>query len=502
MTTTIKTYQGRRPRSNEELRATLRMMRGGIVNWSLTAAGMLVLSQLAGASLLPTFIYFGIAMVYLAVFGWIIASRYSERFADPTLSFPQLAIATANHALAMWQVPEIGLYFVINLSQVFAFGLFQMKAVEYRRLLLVAGGLMLVVILHRGGALSFPLDTMTGQLVLFLVCFHALWRFVLIGNHVGELRRKVRAENAALAESEARFKGLTELSSDWYWERDKDGYYTRFDSGRGRRVSTTGTLVGKKVGEGQFEIEFEGGWDAFKALLDARKVYYDVVFKKRLEDGTMYFTSSSGMPVFGQNGEFQGYRGVSRDITEQRRAAKRIEYLATHDGLTGLPNRFLFNQLLSMALQAGRRQNQRFGVLFIDLDRFKEVNDSKGHHAGDALLKTVAARMKEALRAVDVVARVGGDEFAVLVQGVETGDQLAIVADKLLSVASQPVHLDSEACEVSASIGIAIYPDHGEDEESLLRNSDDAMYLAKESGRNAYRFFTSGSGADGVKSES
>jgi diguanylate cyclase (GGDEF)-like protein len=172
-------------------------------------------------------------------------------------------------------------------------------------------------------------------------------------------------------------------------------------------------------------------------------------------------------------------------------ADQRIEYLASHDSLTNLPNREMFNQLLHFAIEAAARHRQRFAVLFIDLDRFKIINDSLGHEAGDILLVEIGNRLRRTLRASDAVARLGGDEFVVILEAAaETGD-VERVARNLLSVLSQPVQLSGHECHTTASIGIAMFPADGTDAPTLTKNADMAMYLAKEDGKNGFRFFTS-----------
>jgi diguanylate cyclase (GGDEF)-like protein len=175
---------------------------------------------------------------------------------------------------------------------------------------------------------------------------------------------------------------------------------------------------------------------------------------------------------------------------EKTRADARIEYLASHDSLTGLPNREMFNQLLHFAIEAARRYERQFAVLFIDLDRFKIINDSLGHEAGDALLIEIADRLRRDLRSSDIVARLGGDEFVVILeQAADRGDIEAITRKLLLSV-SEPVQLSGHECHTTASIGIAMFPADGSDVHTLTKNADMAMYLAKEDGKNDFRFFT------------
>jgi diguanylate cyclase (GGDEF)-like protein len=179
-----------------------------------------------------------------------------------------------------------------------------------------------------------------------------------------------------------------------------------------------------------------------------------------------------------------------RDL-ERKGAEERIQYLATHDGLTGLPNRVMFGQLLGLELASARRYQRKLALLFIDLDGFKAVNDTLGHAAGDTLLKEMAARLKRTLRASDVVARLGGDEFVVLIQEANDAGQVSAVARKLLAATARPVEISGQECRVTASIGICMYPGDAHDEESLMKSADRAMYLAKEAGKNNFQFHRS-----------
>jgi diguanylate cyclase (GGDEF)-like protein len=182
--------------------------------------------------------------------------------------------------------------------------------------------------------------------------------------------------------------------------------------------------------------------------------------------------------------------GQIGQFLQRKQGEVRIQYLATHDGLTGLPNRVMFSQLLNVAIPSARRYKRSFAVLFIDLDRFKLINDTLGHEAGDKLLQEIAARFTECLRESDVVARLGGDEFVVLVQEVGNAEQVATVARKILSAALKPVVLSGQECRVTASIGISMFPADAQDEQSLMKNADIAMYLAKEEGKNNFQFYS------------
>jgi diguanylate cyclase (GGDEF)-like protein/PAS domain S-box-containing protein len=210
----------------------------------------------------------------------------------------------------------------------------------------------------------------------------------------------------------------------------------------------------------------------------------------RRKDGITVWTETKFSFIRDKDQRLVGILGVMRDITERKRMEQQINYMATHDTLTGLPNRLMFSQLLNQVIRSAQRHGKQLAVLFIDLDRFKIINDSLGHEAGDQLLKKIAKRFKRSLRVVDVVGRLGGDEFVIFIEEVEEFRQVEIVAQKLLSSAIKPMVLQGQECRVTASIGISIYPRDGEDEQSLIKNADIAMYFAKEEGKNNYQFYS------------
>ncbi|MEW6445248.1 MAG: PAS domain S-box protein [Pseudomonadota bacterium] len=180
---------------------------------------------------------------------------------------------------------------------------------------------------------------------------------------------------------------------------------------------------------------------------------------------------------------------VARDITERKAAEQRFTHLATHDALTGLPNRVLLKDRLQQAIAQAQRDHDLLAVIFIDLDNFKVINDTMGHDVGDELLKQVAGRMRGSLRESDTVARLGGDEFVVLLHGGDARD-VELVADKLLATLAPAYEIGARQLYSGASLGIAVYPKDGEDMEALMRNADTAMYAAKSQGRNQHRFFS------------
>lgn len=212
----------------------------------------------------------------------------------------------------------------------------------------------------------------------------------------------------------------------------------------------------------------------------------------RRKDGAIYPEWVNISLVRDEQGLATGYVAVFSDITALKAAEERLHHLAHHDSLTGLPNRLLLAGLLERAIQSALRNRCRLAVAFVDLDRFKQVNDGHGHRAGDAVLREASRRLRAALRASDSVARVSGDEFVVLLEELASTDQGRPVIDKLLRAFEVPIEIENCLVEMTISIGVALYPDDGEDADTLLRNADIAMYSAKEGGRNTYRFFHQG----------
>ena len=305
-----------------------------------------------------------------------------------------------------------------------------------------------------------------------------------------DVTKRARSERS-LRESEGRFRSLTALSSDWFWEQDAAHRFTRIegrplDDASGGDAPSAG--LGKTFAELGYEVD--GGWDVQRALIEAQQPFRDVVMVRLNQDEGARYIRVSGEPILHSDGGFAGYRGVSRDITHEKTAEARIRYAAAYDGLTGLPNRTQFSQLLNAAIQAAQTQKRQFALLFIALDRFKVINDSLGHEAGDALLKAVASRLSGCVRKSDVVARLGGDEFVMLLQDLDDADRVTAIARKILESAAAPVNIQGQECRVSASIGISMYPSDAQDEATLMQNADAAMYRVKEQGKNSYRFYS------------
>lgn len=213
-------------------------------------------------------------------------------------------------------------------------------------------------------------------------------------------------------------------------------------------------------------------------------------FCNRKKDGNLYWEYAHISPVKDNNGVISHFVAVKQDFTERKRMEETIRQMALIDTLTSLPNRRLFKDRLTMELAHAQRSNEMLAIMFIDLDRFKEVNDTLGHSAGDKLLQCIAGRLRECVRKNDTVSRFGGDEFNVLLPTVHKTENVVIIAEKIIKIARQPIIIDGIELFITFSIGIALFPCDSEDADTLLKYADCAMYRAKESGRNNYKFYT------------
>ncbi len=305
------------------------------------------------------------------------------------------------------------------------------------------------------------------------------------------LESRVAERTAALAASEARFRSFTSLGSDWYWEQDAA---FRFTAISGNFAEVTGFSVEEHLGRTLWDLDGadapEGGWALHRARLESHETFFDVVLKRAHPLRGYGYAAISGEPVFAADGTFSGYRGIGREITQQKLAEENINRLAHYDTLTNLYNRGAFFERLNHALTLAQRHGRALAVLFIDLDRFKDVNDAFGHVSGDEVLKIMAQRIADTIRASDTAARLGGDEFIVLAEHVTRENDVSEFAERLLDALSEPFRLHGQECRLGASVGIAMCPHDGEDAATLLKKADIAMYRAKESGRNGLAFFS------------
>ncbi len=312
---------------------------------------------------------------------------------------------------------------------------------------------------------------------------------VLEGTLIDITDRKLT--ETALRESEARYRLMAENSTDLISRTTARGVFV-YASDAIRR------LLGYEPAEvmGHSVLEYIEPEDHPLVLrytrgLERGNMQRTFSYRARRKDGSqVWFETTSRPIVHSVRGGIDEIVSVSRDISERRRAEEQIEYQAYHDALTGLPNQLLFRDRLTIALAHAKRQQKPLAVMFLDLDRFKLVNDTLGHSLGDELLRAVSVRLRSVLREGDTIARMGGDEFTVLLGDLRTADDAAKTAQKLLDTVVLPVHIEGHELYVTTSIGIALYPNDGDTAEALLKNADTAMYRAKDAGRNSYRLCT------------
>jgi diguanylate cyclase (GGDEF)-like protein/PAS domain S-box-containing protein len=206
-------------------------------------------------------------------------------------------------------------------------------------------------------------------------------------------------------------------------------------------------------------------------------------------DGCEVAIEDSVAPIHDRNGNTTGAVIVFHDVSEAKAMTEKMAHLAQHDFLTGLPNRLLLNDRIDQAIELATRNRKKLAVLFLDLDHFKQINDSLGHLIGDRLLQSVAARLKSCVRKADTVSRQGGDEFVILLSEDDHGEDAWLSAEKILAALTAEFSIDEHNLHITVSVGISVFPDDGQDAQALLKNADTAMYQAKEKGRNHYQFF-------------
>lgn len=254
-------------------------------------------------------------------------------------------------------------------------------------------------------------------------------------------------------------------------------------------------VIGKKPNvlksEGQNETFYKRMW---QTILNG-EVFSDVVINKR-KDGSYYFEEKTITPQKNQQGVITHFISTGKDISERMESQQKIQHLAHHDALTGLPNRILFQNRLQQAIPRMVRHKRNIAILFLDLDRFKRINDTLGHDVGDILLCEAAERFSKCVREGDTVARLGGDEFAIIFTDLASKDDISSLSEKLIDTLSQPFIINDHELFVSVSIGIALFPNDGSDNKTLLKKADIAMYQAKGNGGSSYFFYTEEANAD------
>ena len=595
-----------------DAKQALRLRRFGLAAliYALTTALMAVAWTF---DVLPGSAALNVAAVYLAINVALyvaIRSGFNLRFADPSLTRFQILTAITVVMYIVYHMDDGRDIALFGCFIVFLFGIFRLSAREFTVVTLytlAAYALVINLLMHlRPQAIHDVHREWMSWLLLagFLPCF------TIIGGQFHTLRRRLRA-------SEARFRGLAKMSSDFYWESDPEHRLSEGNSADSEASTASMFRQGAQIGERIWEIPYmspeEAGWRAHRAVLDAHRPFRDFELSRLGKDGTERYISISGDPIFDALGAFKGYRGVGTDITERKRSEQalrdsaeklrlfadsvpamtaywdenlrcgfaskvffefyglavediigkhirellgeaayqeiegqyvqvlqghpvtyrrtrrgrngeslylevkllphigdqgkvlgcfavttditehklteeRIQRVAHHDSLTGLPNQLLFNDRLNQAISLAKRDSRQFALLYLDLDKFKPVNDALGNSVGDELLKAVATRIRRQVRESDTVARVGGDEFTVILHDIVRREDAETVARKIFVALASPFQLGSQkqGVDIGASIGIALYPADARDADALVKAADDAMYKAKQAGERLF----------------
>lgn len=296
----------------------------------------------------------------------------------------------------------------------------------------------------------------------------------------------------ALLESEQRFRAIFENAAVGIARISLAGRFLQINEIFGRIIGySREEVLSQPLGFQQITFpedrEFSQSW--LKKLLDGERGSYTIEKRYLRKDGEVVWVNLSVSLVKSIAGEPLYFIGAVQDITGRKTMEEQLRHLSNFDILTDLPNRALLGDRIQQALAAAKRDRTRLAMMYVDLDEFKPVNDRLGHNTGDLLLREAAKRMQGCVRASDTVARIGGDEFVVLLPSIESDQDATVVAEKILHSLCQPFDLGGHRIRISSSIGIAVYPENGSEEKTLLNHADAAMYHAKQCGRNTVRFF-------------
>jgi diguanylate cyclase (GGDEF)-like protein/PAS domain S-box-containing protein len=278
-------------------------------------------------------------------------------------------------------------------------------------------------------------------------------------------------------------EGIINAIPDLLFEVDKEGTYLNFWSHDKVLVSSQKKyLIGRKISD---ILEPESAQIAYKAIKEAERngTSFGAIYSIKHPDGVRWYELSVSKRA-------SNFLALARDVTGRYNIERRIDFMAHHDILTELPNRLLLKDRAERVIEQSKRNNQKSAFIFIDLDGFKTINDSLGHAVGDMVLKAVVQRLQNCTRSSDTLSRHGGDEFVLVVPNISHAEEIITVANKIIQTFKHSFELNNKVLSITASIGIAIYPQHGQDYEQLLQNSDAAMHKAKENGKNTYCFFT------------
>ncbi|MBF0519368.1 MAG: GGDEF domain-containing protein [Nitrospirae bacterium] len=305
-----------------------------------------------------------------------------------------------------------------------------------------------------------------------------------------EKAHKCKECEANLKETETRFMLMADSAPVFIWMSEADGKRNYFNK---VWLDYTGRTIEEESGNNWIKNIHPEDREKFEEIYNKHvelKEAYKVEYRLRRKDGIYRWILETGTPRHCMNNEFNGFIGSAVGITERKEAEDRLHYIAHHDMLTGLPNRMLFFDRLNNFIEQAKRYNYMLALLFLDLNRFKAVNDLYGHHIGDMLLKETALRLNDCIRKSDTLARMGGDEFNIILSRIAGKKDPRSVALKIIESLTKPFLIEGYECSVGTSIGISIYPLNASEATMLIKKADEAMYKAKEKKTSSFEFCT------------
>ena len=364
---------------------------------------------------------------------------------------------------------------------------------------MVADGIRRII--ERGEEVKLEIDMLSKGAVESPYAFHGRSleiggeRFCIgVGRDISERRRAEREMHDAKERLDLALSGSS--LALWDWDLSTGEVFLSENWASVLGVTTEGTsgnvlqseqIIG--LGHAEDQPKFEA---AMANVLHGASEEFSCEYRVAGRNGGWVWLHSSGkIAEHDASGRIRRMTGTTANISERKAAEEKVEFLATRDALTGLPNRMLLNDRLALGLANAARKKTRLGFMFIDLDRFKTINDSLGHDVGDELLKRVASRLLACVRISDTVARLGGDEFAIILENLpRDGQEAQSIAEKMISSLAAPIQVGEHQLNTSCSVGIAVYPEDGDDAQTVMKHADVAMYDAKAKGRNNYQFFS------------
>lgn len=314
-------------------------------------------------------------------------------------------------------------------------------------------------------------------------------------NELSEIKKSIYYQKA-LELSERKFKHIVETSTDWVWEVNQYGLYTYSSPVVEKILGYTCTEI---IGKSPFDLmppdEAIRVSNIFKEYSEHKSPFSNLENLNLHKNGSKVILSTSAVPIINDDGDLIGYRGLDRDVSldrklinclqEEKKETIKAQQLSMHDPLTNLPNRRYF---IENKLAQAKRNNERIAFLYIDLDGFKTVNDDISHQAGDEVLKTLSKRFDEFIRKNEFIARIGGDEFCMVVHNFKSKEELKNSAERLIKQSTQALDISGMEIEIGMTIGIALYPEDGKTCDELLSSADTAMYEAKNKEKGSYIF--------------